>query len=240
MSKSPKHIPTDRDDLLASEFALGVLNGEELSKVKMRIDSDLKFRTLVDNWQQRLSPMLDEVTEVTPPTQVWNKLENRLFGESVQGSNNGWLSSLPFWRGLSFASTALATLLLSIIILKPSLLLPTPAPTQNLVAALNLAEDKPTFVIQMNKLSGTISVCSANFSDENARVPELWLIPEDGVPRSLGVVSGNENSELTVDQSLQSLFKSGATLAVSLEPIGGAPDGKPTGPIVAAGKLLGI
>jgi anti-sigma-K factor RskA len=32
-------------------------------------------------------------------------------------------------------------------------------------------------------------------------------------------------------------LKDGVTLAVSIEPFGGSPTGKPTGPVVAAGKI---
>ena len=60
---------------------------------------------------------------------------------------------------------------------------------------------------------------------------------DDGVPRSLGVLSGTGSGELTIQQPVQQLIQDGATLAVSLEPAGGSPAGAPTGPVIASGKL---
>ena len=70
------------------------------------------------------------------------------------------------------------------------------------------------------------------------RVLELWSVPPQGNPRSLGLIAANGVTVLRRDQLPATLVKGGtAALAVSVEPPGGSPTGVPTGPVVFAGKL---
>ena len=59
---------------------------------------------------------------------------------------------------------------------------------------------------------------------------QLWAIGADGVPRSLGLLRGES-------LRLEAALEPGITLAVSLEPLGGAPGALPTGPVLAAAVL---
>jgi anti-sigma-K factor RskA len=67
------------------------------------------------------------------------------------------------------------------------------------------------------------------------RALELWAVPTDGTgPRSLGVLPTGAGGTV----ALRGKVLAGVdTLAVSVEPPGGSPTGRPTGPIVYAGKF---
>jgi len=65
------------------------------------------------------------------------------------------------------------------------------------------------------------------------RALELWAVPAQGAPRSLGLVAGNSATTVLRAKLLQNT----AAFAVSLEPGGGSPTGAPTGPIVSAGRV---
>jgi len=66
---------------------------------------------------------------------------------------------------------------------------------------------------------------------------ELWLIPaEGGDPVSLGVL-GALDGRLVIAQKERARLRPGATLALSVEPAGGSPTGKPTGPVILAGRV---
>jgi anti-sigma-K factor RskA len=70
------------------------------------------------------------------------------------------------------------------------------------------------------------------------RVLELWSVPPEGNPRSLGLISANGVTVLKRERLPATVLKGGtAALAVSVEPPGGSPTGVPTGPVVFAGKL---
>jgi anti-sigma-K factor RskA len=66
---------------------------------------------------------------------------------------------------------------------------------------------------------------------------ELWMIPRDGKPRSMGVMPEGP-MRLEVEPATATLLAQGATFAVSLEPSGGSPSGLPTGPVIASGALV--
>jgi anti-sigma-K factor RskA len=66
---------------------------------------------------------------------------------------------------------------------------------------------------------------------------ELWVIPADGKPRSLGTMAGGKQMHMRLADALAQLLQQGATIAISVEPPGGSPTGAPTGPVVASGAL---
>ena len=62
---------------------------------------------------------------------------------------------------------------------------------------------------------------------------ELWALPKNGAPASLGVISSDKLTAL----DKRALPKDTKGLAVSLEPLGGSPTGAPTGPVLFVGDL---
>jgi anti-sigma-K factor RskA len=66
---------------------------------------------------------------------------------------------------------------------------------------------------------------------------ELWVIPADGKPRSLGTMPRTARMHARLEPAMARELHQGATLAISVEPTGGSPTGSPTGPVVASGKL---
>jgi anti-sigma-K factor RskA len=73
---------------------------------------------------------------------------------------------------------------------------------------------------------------------QSDRVLELWWAPEKGAPTSLGLIKADGATVLSRGQLPGGLRKSGIDhMAVSVEPPGGSPTGKPTGPVVFYGKL---
>jgi anti-sigma-K factor RskA len=72
-----------------------------------------------------------------------------------------------------------------------------------------------------------------------AHAHELWVIPADGKPRSLGTMPASKQTHMRLADALAQLLQEGATIAISVEPRGGSPTGAPTGPVVASGALAG-
>ncbi len=69
------------------------------------------------------------------------------------------------------------------------------------------------------------------------RVPELWLIPPGGVPHSLGLLDPTKANSVIVPKDLIAALGPHAVVAVTFEPPGGGPGGKPSGPIIAKGEI---
>ena len=68
---------------------------------------------------------------------------------------------------------------------------------------------------------------------------QLWAIGSDGKPRPLGVLKQVAPGQLVADATATPI-PAGTILAISLEPEGGSPTGKPTGPELARGTLTSI
>ncbi len=62
---------------------------------------------------------------------------------------------------------------------------------------------------------------------------ELWRVPQEGPPQSLGLIKLARPFTTT-----KAAFKLSDTLAVSVEPPGGSPTGAPTGQIFLTGPLV--
>lgn len=228
-----------RDNWLAAEFALGVLAGRTLRFAQARFEADMAFRHEVEMWQEQFSPLLDRVSPETPSSAVWQNIEKRLFVPHLLVSKPGLWNSLGLWRGLSLAAGSLAAVAVAALLYLPGTgLLVRPDAVQPLVATLTETGQAPAFVARFDPESGRLVIrVSARGSRRDDTVPELWLIPGDGVPRSLGVLDATGAGDVQVDRTIQDLISAGAALAVSLEPVGGSPTGAPTGPVIASGAL---
>jgi anti-sigma-K factor RskA len=231
MSDTFDHSATHDDDLLAAEYALGVLAGTERAAAEQRVAREPAFAGLVTDWEQRLAPWAAEIAEVAPPPQLWDRIAGALPAQTQAG---GLWQSIAFWRGLSFAAGALAAACLAALIyLGPF------TRQQPLVAAIEGGGHRH-FVATIDTRRGTVAVVPAAFSADATRVPELWLVPPDGKPRAVGLLRADQTVTLTLPPELAALAKDDAVLAVSLEPPGGSTTGLPTGPVIATGKLTSL
>jgi anti-sigma-K factor RskA len=231
MSDVFDHSSLPDDELLAAEYALGVLSGAERAAAEQRVARDGGFARLVIEWEQRLAPWAGEIADVVPPPQVWDRIAAAL---PAQPQNRSLWQSLAFWRGLTLATGALAAACLAALIYLGAL-----TQQQPLVATIE-GDGHRHFVATIDTKRGTVAVVPAAFSADATRVPELWLIPADGKPRPVGLLRADRTVTLALSAELAALAKGDAVLAVSLEPPGGSTTGLPTGPVIATGKLTSL
>ncbi|WP_428643291.1 anti-sigma factor [Roseibium sp.] len=223
---------------LAAEYALGVLENDDLREAGRLLDESDAFRREVEIWQDQLTRMNDDLPDETPPPHVWMSIENRLFGAELRRSAGLW-QNLPFWRGFSFLSASAAALAIGLLVADlrqvagPDTLKDGP-----LVATLTETGAAPAFIARIDPGGRQLVIRVATQpGGQDNRVPELWLIPGDGVPRSLGVLQLDAAAPVEIAPAYRDLIETGAALAVSLEPPGGSPSGAPTGPVIASGQL---
>jgi len=231
MTDTFDHRSLPEDELLAAEYALGVLAGADRAAAEQRIARERTFARLVAEWEERLAPWTAEIVEVAPPPQMWDRIAVAL---PAQAQGGGLWHSLTFWRGFSFAAGALAAACLTALIYLGSI-----TQQQPLVASIEGGGHRH-FVATIDARRGTVAVVPAAFSADPTRVPELWLIPPDGRPRAVGLLRADQTVVLTLPPELATLAKNTAVLAVSLEPPGGSTTGLPTGPVIATGKLTSL
>jgi anti-sigma-K factor RskA len=228
MSDAIDHSALPEDELVAAEYALGVLTGAERAAAERRIQHERAFATMVAAWEERLSPWAAEIERVAPPPQVWDRIATSLPRPSP--ARGGLWESLAFWRVFGLAS-ALAACCLAIVIY-----FGVTRQNEPLMAAIE-SGGRHSFVATVDIKRGTVAVVPAAFTGDSTRVPELWLIPAGGKPLPVGLLSADKPVTIAIPPALLPQTSSGATLAVSLEPPGGSPTGAPTGPVIGLGKL---
>ena len=236
-------ITPEERDALAAELALGVLDGEELALARSLLASDPGFRDEVARWSGRLAPLLDEVADAQPPERLWQRISAGIGEQSRPTADIYQLRrKVRVWRGISGAAMAIAASLALVLVVQPRTAAP-PAPVQApapapLVAMIG-GEDAPaTMVATWDSANRRLMVAAASPTPAApGRSHELWVIPADGTPRSLGTMPTTARMRVALDEPLARQLHEGATLAVSVEPQGGSPTGLPTGPVIASGKL---
>ena len=229
-------------DYLAAEYALGILKGEELVEARGLAASDGDFAREVEAWNERLAPLFDEMDEEAPPEAVWLRIK-----AGIDGDRGGDVVELKrrlgWWKGMSAAASAIAASLALVVAFdatRPPPVVEAPARADMMVASL-MSSDKAMMMSAAWKPSEKrLMVMPGNMPPEPGHSHELWIIPADGKPRSLGLISGEGPHRMAVDEAMAPMFAEAATLAISVEPEGGSPGPGPTGPVIASGALAKV
>lgn len=235
MSDKPEEWDRSRDEIISGEYVLGVLSAEDRRRVEARMAVDKRFAQQVRRWQNNLSGFNDDYDEARPPAQLYNKLERRLFGteEAPQGSFSRLWGSVAVWRGLAAASLFVA-ISLGLYQISGTL---TGGPHRPLVAELAGKQNAAfNLIAAFDARSGRLSVVPIALKQPEPKSLEVWIIEDGKPPQSLGILPDNGNGEIVVNADMRRLFAAGKTIAITVEPYGGAPEGKPTGPVIASGK----
>ncbi|MBL8328494.1 MAG: anti-sigma factor [Rubrivivax sp.] len=230
-------------DALAAQYVTGTLRHGARRRFERLLAGHPALQDAVTTWRDRLMPLAAPVTPVPPPPRVWQAIEARLWPAASAAAGTraaavtGWWQRLGLWRGLSGLATA-AVLVLTVALVR------TPAPLPPIVVVLEGQAGTPaagaTFVASVSGDGHAMVMqpISATLPLQPDRVLELWSVPPQGAPKSLGLISARGATVLPRARLPETLLKGGtAALAVSVEPPGGSPTGAPTGPVVFAGKL---
>lgn len=216
-------------DKLAAEYALGTLRGGARRRLQQLLPAHPTLAAAVHAWEARVQALAAPVTPLQPSPRVWQQVQARLFPAEAP---RRWWQGLALWRGVS-AAAVFATAALLFVVAQP---VPTQAPV---LVLLNGTPDgaavvRAGFVASVSGDGGALVLKPlGEVSLAQGRVLELWAVPGQAAPRSLGVVSAQAATTVLRAEML----KGTQALALSLEPTGGSPTGAPTGPIVSVGSI---
>jgi len=209
---------------LAARYVSGVLRGAARSRFEKLADVHPMLMREIIACETLLAPLDAATVPVKPHRRTWRQIEKRL------GLRPRRRSHPVFW----FLSGTLAAFLMSaaVVNFSPQLMpqpeLPAP------VAVLNDGNGVATMVVSRDVARRTLAVTLLQPVDLPAgKVLELWALRRDGTTRSLGLLEGR-----TPRVSIIRPLSDAAKLAVSIEPVGGSPEDKPTGPVVYTGALI--
>jgi anti-sigma-K factor RskA len=228
-------------EALAAEHAMGLLSARERAEAEARAAQDPAFAAEVDAWRERLSPLLADMPEVAPPPGLWARIERSL----PANDDTAGVRRLRLWRGTAIGSLGLLAASLAAVAFlagqTPSDVAPPP-PILNASLTPGAAGAQPLFVAAYDPQRQALIITSlVPPGADPLHAHQLWLIPQDGRPRSLGIVEPGTSRALPMPQPIAALAAAGSSLAISVEPPGGSTDpAGPSGPIAATGKLKPI
>ncbi len=235
----------DRDedlDVLAGEYMLGVLDADERQRLETRIASDPALADALRRARERFLEIDTTARPVQPSADLWQQIERNLDTTSnvvdiearrkAKAAERAPIPPAPrsragFWQGFAAASVA--------------------AVIAAAAAWSTLWPDSPRFVVVLlDSQARPVSIVEAYAGQQIRVVPlsrievpagrtlQVWTLPDPATgPVSMGLLpavtattlQGPELPAPTPDQLYE----------ITLEPAGGSPTGKPTGPIIGKG-----
>ncbi|HEX8446111.1 MAG TPA: anti-sigma factor [Sphingomonas sp.] len=217
---------TDDMDMTAAEYVLGTLDPEERRAFEHVLVDDPRAVAAVAIWRQRFAVLDATAAEVTPSVDLWHRIEA---AAGLRAANDNRVAR--GWRSLAVAAALIAAVSSSLAVV--GWRRPAGAAPMDAVAALTPEGTTPALLVGWHGDSGRYEIRPLALPIDAAHSRQLWLIVEGGGPRSMGLV---DTSARWIDGSALQPGQA-ATIAVSIEPIGGSPTGAPTGPVVLSGKL---
>lgn len=162
------------------------------------------------------------------------------------------------WRNVAAAMGALAAASIALVVtqaVRPDLLpegmrptprteivrveAPPPPAAPQYVAVLQKESGAPAFILTVDGATRNFTVRKVDAPAEPDKSFELWVISDRlGAPRSLGVIGEGDFTTRPALNSYDPSIVRNATYAVTVEPPGGSPTGKPSAPPVFSGKLI--
>jgi len=220
-------------DALCGAYLLGTLRGGARRRFESALRADPRVALRLRTWQQMFS--VKPAERMAVPLDLargWARLEGELQLASRRLQPAPWWQRAGFWRGWAIAATGALLLGVAVLVMQPAdapqatiAQLKGEAPAASVTAALS--RDRRTLHLQAARpvLAGP------------SQSYELWLIPaEGGAPISLAVL-GQLDARIELPAAQVGRVRSGAKLAVSVEPAGGSPTGAPTGPVILIGEV---
>jgi anti-sigma-K factor RskA len=223
---------------LSDDYVLGLLSPTEAALLEEIIARDTELAQRIGRLRDQLLPL----DLSAPPMDLRDGFAADLRAQVVRQAQLAAMKPAPIhtakaanlstaprrWAGaLLAASIAGVALGFGIAAMQP-------APTPRVVAVLLDAAGVPQAVIDDYGNDTATVRFVADISVPADRSLQVWTLPSaDMGPTSLGVLDGAAASRLTFsdlpDPNSQQLYE------VTLEPLGGSPTGRPTGPIIGKG-----
>lgn len=204
-------------DILAGEYVLGTLEAREAAEVAASLASDAALADAVALWERRLAPLQAFAAPEAPPSDLFRRIER-----SLDGPREPYRAP---WRLFGFGASLVAASLALFLVLRP-------AP---LMTVLLTSRDDSAFLVEADR--DRISLAALNpRSIPEGRAAQLWALPQGATaPTSLGLIP--TEGRFTVSPGTIRP-EPGMLIEITLEPPGGSPTGRPTGPILFIGRLL--
>jgi len=224
-------VTDDDRTVLAAEYVLGLASPEARAAIERDLARDFELRRAVYYWQDRLFAMTRIPDPTDPSPAVWSRIEASL-APARGAPPAGWWESLALWRALSALALAL------VVALGVRYFAPSPA-AERYLAVLQNDQKVAGWVVEIEARGSVRLVPLETTPVPPQRALQFWTkAPSATAPTSLGLVPGDRTTELPAAR-LPAL-EPDTLFELTLEPEGGSPIGRPTGPILFVGRAVAL
>ncbi|KPF41311.1 anti-sigma factor [Rhizobium sp. AAP43] len=225
----------------ADAFVLGLMDDSERAKAERDIDTDHAFAREVGAARDRFLELDLAGPAASVPADLWTRIEQRLGATNAEKPVDAATSPAPSrpepmndnwthrWRGIALSAIAASLLLVASLTYT---VLSSPEP--QVIAVLMNAEGQPVVMIEDFGNDSAKVVPLVDVSVPADRSLQVWTLPSaDLGPVSLGVLDGWNT--VTLDGPALPSPQETQLYEITIEPAGGSPTGRPTGPILGKG-----
>lgn len=213
---------------LAADYAIGLMAAPARRRFEQLLLDDAVLRAELAQWQESLASLTGALPEHPVPDRVWQGITARIEPQVLHVPEKR-----PFWNWLR-VTAALCSIVLLVFL--GSLYNRDDARYR---ATLLTADAQPALKVEAHADYLQVEPLTLAAVDAD-RSLELWAIPADGKPISLGVIPAGGKGKVELNEVQKALIGKPIALAVSLEPKGGSPTGQPTGPVLYQGALAAL
>ena len=226
----------DDKDILAAEYVLGTLDAAERNSVAARRLREPDLDAAIAAWEQRLDPLNGHVDGAAPAPDLFDAIQARIDGAArdrvlpIQPADIAGLKRrMARWRAAAIGAAAIAAGLLIAI---GTGHIPAPQDERNFVAVFQQGDAQPSFLLSIDLQSRNVTIRPVAAEPQPGKSYQLWILAKDlgPVPLSLGLLDSPENPTRKALTDYDPATLRSATFGISLEPEGGSPTGRPTGP----------
>lgn len=249
-------------DRLAAAYALGTLRGGARRRFEQLAREYAQVRAAALLWQGRWSAFSEVQEPVQPDAAVWTRIDNLLQAEKTNAklaqqrelaTTKSPNRALAWWRGLAVAGSLATVAAVSVGLwltgtaqqqmsslqaqLQTTQAALQAAPQIQYVAVLADGKADASMLVTFDPRNNQLVLQRVGgFKEPSNQSLQLWALPPQGAPRSLGVMG---HGKLDQFEAHESDVKAVPALAISLEPKGGVPsETGPTGPVLFKGALI--
>lgn len=234
-------MSADQIRALAGEYVLGLLDPVESEEIVRRASREPALAAAIAEWRDRLIELDDTVAAVSPSADLWSRIETALDRPAAVTPSDAGAPARPsfiarLWNDVTtLRGAALAGAAASIALLATTVAFHQASQRQPQVIAVLLSSDnKPGAIVEVFADGSSYVAPLTDVSVPTDRIMQVWTLPsKETGPVSMGLLETDGSARLQ-PVSLpapkpQQLYE------ITLEPSGGSPTGKPTGPILFKG-----
>ncbi len=230
---------------LAVDHALGLTEGAARERAERLMATNAAYAAEVAFWRNRLGALDETAPEHAPATLTWDALDQALDAPAPRATalprpnlwqNRDFWQSRDFWQNLAFwRPAALAGGFASVLLVAGLGWQASRPPVQPIyVAVLSTPEGRAAAVVNAFA-DGTVSLVPIEtIAVPQGRILEVWTLQSrDQGPVSVGRI--DRARTLKLDLARLKSPTDGHLFEITVEPPGGSPTGRPTGPVLMKG-----